>query len=588
MAANRVDIDINARDNASSVIDGVLGNFDRLTQSVTGANSAFGSFMGGLGTAIAFKGLDVVLSTVDRIKSTLLEAAAIQTAFISASSSTSQNLKVSFTEGIDIQKDLGMAIAKAAASQPGSTQDYVAMSDMISGSIARGFEGDKDGFLAATTDLVKTSGLLAQTKGIDTNSAGSTIGRFINGSSGFNQLRNIDFFEKNQDLVFKIDEVAKSKGLDTAKLQDWSQKQRIEVLKLASAQVVTPELLAALNSTADAQIETMKTQLFDPRIGIFGFLRELPTRGNKSILDAVSNFLGGLSTLSTSLGGLMQKLGLGFDPLVPLAMFIDWMSSLMDKLSVIVTGFNPSKLAFSLMTFEGFFEGLTNFKAWDIGANMAKFYGNIIKNLTSSIANVDWVNLGRTIAQLLMKAADLVMGYILNTDFNAIADLALTILVAIGKIAIGILSEMIYTILKDIGNGLKRAFKGVIDAIMWAVNGIKKVVQPLADGVSNVISRVSSPVAAAASAASDLRDNVGNTLSNVFKPKPTNKPVSTLKPAASNKLPTNKTTDKAVATSFNPVINVSANPGMDEDALAKRVVAYFNDAYTSYNAALLT
>ncbi len=296
MAQNRVEIDINANDNATGAINRVVGNFSRLNNSVSTGNASLASFMGNLGAGLVFKGLDIAIGKVGQIKSGLLEASKIQAQQVMTANTTALALKVSLPEGEAIAESLMSKLSKAAAAQPGDTEDYLKVFNGLNGAVARAVGGDKEEYERSVIELSRTAGLLATSAGVSVEEAGLSVGRLIDGTLSLSEARQLDLFTKNPELLSKFKDLAVAKGLDPEDIKTWAKKDLLQTAEEALGAIASPELLARLNSTAESKLASIQTALFNPREGVFGFLRKIEPLGGKTILDAFSNFLDSFST----------------------------------------------------------------------------------------------------------------------------------------------------------------------------------------------------------------------------------------------------------------------------------------------------
>jgi len=397
------------------------------------------------------------------------------------------------------------------------------------------------------------------------------------------------------------------------------------VLKLASAKVITPELLASLNATADAKIESMKSQLFDPQIGVFGFLREIPTLDNRTILDTFSNFLDSFSALGSVVLGITEKLGISFDPLEMLGRAIDWLAATMDTMTVFLSKLNLDSVKTFDFSFSNIFEVLSKIDFGDFAKEFSKISSSFMNYVATALNNADWVMVGRYIGLGLLKIGDYFINILTNFDYGAFFKLVFQIFKAVISIAAGVVAQILVGIFTDIGRSLGNVFRFVADAIMSAVNTVKEAFQHLGDSIQNLLSKIPNPgniVSGVSNGVSNVKANISNTTSNVVtratnivtgkktetapkkveaakaKPETAPKKVEAAKAIfAPKRLPTiggssPKTTvakpkDQSVLPTFNPVININPSQGMDEASLGDMVVSRLNNMYTDYSNGVL-
>lgn len=580
--SNSINIDITASDRASVVIGNLQKNMSSLSDSFKG------SFLGNFGASAALAGLSAIKDAVGGIKNAFLDAAKIQTQFVTAANSTALNLKVNIDTGFDIQKKLGKEIAKAAAAQPGDNQDYVNIANGISGSIARAFAGNPEGFLKATSKATSNAGLLANSAGIDGVSAGSTISRFINGSSGFAQLRNIDFFEKNQDLVFQIDKLSKAQGLDPKNLQHWTQKQRIDIFNAATSAIVTPAFLARLNNTADAKLQSFKAYLFDPQVGLFGFLREMPSLGDRSVLDSFNGLLTTISFLGASASRISAMLGFGFDPLAPLGNLIDWFNDLLVGVSKYLDGLSLKQVkAFNISSIfnaaiDSFSSMVKNFDGSKTGAVLAGITNGILNSITRMFLTTNWSKVGAAVSKLAFEAFRTIVSYFLNIDYGAVLQGLFSIFQAICRYFQGGLSFVWSGFMRDLGMGLE-----------YTVTSIKKVWDDFVGFLKGILDGVTSKLTAAIPEplrqAAQGNVNPGAIANDIWKGVTGDRNFITgepNKPLGVTPLAQPQASAKPVA--YAPNVTVNAAQGQDESTIAQMVVDKIAAGYTRYKQEALS
>ncbi len=577
MANNRIEIDITANDRATVVINNLNDNLGRISKTGNIAQIALGN----LASAGLIAGLNAVSGAIGKITSGLSEAAKLQTSFLTAANSTGLNLKISLPEAEEIQKQLGKAVSIAAASQPGNNQDYLTIANAISGSVAKAYQGRPKEFLDATTQLVKGAGLLTVAANVDPTSAGTTIGRFVNGTSSFNQLRLIDFFEKNPDLVQRIDAVAKQRGLETEKLQQWTQEQRISVFNAAVGQIVTPEFLARLNNTAEAKLQMVQSSLFDQQTGLFGFMREIPKLGNLSVLDSFNNLLTTILGVSETASKLANALGITIDPMYVLASGINNFNDVLVKVGSWLGALDPSKLKF-------------NGGLGDIGANITKWLNKGISGLLNAVETFDGVAFGRWLASITNLLMRNIASIVINFDWYK-AFLVLTTLPSkIFEVALGFISNFDYGTLfatltgmvvavianavKFIQHGLDRNTERIFNALDLVANNLLNVwdnfMAKLKAGFDAIISRIQSLIPNLPNVGEAVR-GAGGAILDAGK--------NGLD--AATKLLTPKAEAKPVA--YAPSVTVNASAGADSQSIVDQVLTAMEQQYNSFrNSAL--
>ncbi len=654
MANNRVEIDITANDRATAVVSNLnrnllqLGSSGNMVQVVLG-NMASGGLVAGL-SAVAgtigavVLGFQAVSSALSGVMSGIREASTLQTSFLTAANSTGLNLKISLPEAEEIQKKLGTSISLAAATQPGSTQDYLTIANVISGSIARAYQGKPKEFLDASTELVKGAGLLSLAANVDPASAGTTIGRFVNGTSSFSQLRLIDFFEKNPDLVEKIDAVAKERGLETEKLEAWTQKQRVDVFNAAIGQIVTPEFLARLNNTAEAKLQIAQAAMFDPQTGLFGFMREVKGLGGLSALDSFNNLLTTVLGVSETGSKLAKALGITIDPMYVLGTGINIFNDILVKVGGWLGSLDPDKLKIT-GSLGGIGNGVTewlnkgissllksveNFDGVAFGGWLANITNVLMRNISSFLINFEWWKALQTILTLPVKIGDILYGYVTSIDYGSFFaffdGMMLALFKNIGKFIgynFSLAMGSIFNVLASVGGNLLEMWDGFMNMLKTGITGsmltllgtgvtfIKTELEKKKDQIFSALSSVASNlmsmwdnfISKLKNGFNSLLDriksfipdlpNVGNAVSSTVQ-----NFVDPIKSAGSAVLDTGKSgldsatklltpKPEAKPVSYAPSVTVNAPPGTDGQSIAQMVISKIEEQYNSFRSSAL-
>jgi hypothetical protein len=514
--SNVVQFLLSAKDEVTPILNNLKGQFSALDNAVEG-------FQKGLGASLAFKGLDLAISQVGALQNAFWSAAQAQTQLIASSSDVGTNLGVSLGEARTTLEGLQGSIAKMAGALPGVTKDYNDTFVGFSSSLAKVFQGDTEGFKAAAEDMTKRAGVLAAIRQVSGVEAGSTLNRLLGGTMGFGEARQLDLLQKNPQLQDAIQQQAQARNLDISKLQKWSMQERYQVIA-AALKVATPDsLINEFKGTAESIIQGWQTNLFDPLVGIFGVSRRVAERGQRSALDALTQFLSQLDILAQALGGVK---------LDPMRVLIDFLDDLSEATAAL-TSISQQGLSFDRIIewtrgldfaiVDGLNEGIAQFRSW--------------------LSRVDWIAFGKGIWDAVDEGFNHLARVLMTLDWGSIIKLLADGVVVSIEILLGV---------------VKGIFTDLVDVVMKWVNDIKSKVNPVAS--------VGGAVASSFNPIGQLGDIVQGGLRAL--------------PSIPNPLDlvTPKTEAKG---SFQATIN--ATPNEDPDRFAQRVAGVLQSAYqTAY------
>ncbi|MBE9110310.1 hypothetical protein IQ273_12895 [Nodosilinea sp. LEGE 07298] len=323
--ANTVSTRLIATDEASSVF-AKLNNSMR--SSVLQGNLMASAITSGLGAAT--KGVGALLGGMK-------EVVGIQQSNIAVAGDFMKLTGQSYGEASEFIDNFSASMAKAAASLPGDTKDYVSLGKSIMDNLIPAFKGldgvlDEANYSKALEDISKMGALRAATSGTDSALAGLGISKLL-GGAGIGELRQLKFFEANPAVLAFVEQEAQKMGKS---LKDMTARERAEVLQ--NALKVPDEVIAASTQSIEGLIQGLKSSLLDPQVGLFGMMRDLDvnTDGNQTVVQATNDLLkkvlspgGPLSSIRDIFELVGVELG---DPMKGLYNAINWTSSKLDEL----------------------------------------------------------------------------------------------------------------------------------------------------------------------------------------------------------------------------------------------------------------
>lgn len=548
---NTVKFLFTATDNVTRVVSGIRSSISGLTGSTGGGGGlAMASFMGNLGSAAVLGSIQMVTQGVQKLTGAVQEASSAQTQFITTASALGGSLGIPIDKSKalleTVQKDLSLAAAKL----PGENRDYLAVLNQLSGTVAKEFKGNVNGFQEAVKDVtIRTAALGSTIPGLTGEASGMTMNRLISGGGGWGELKQLDLLQKSQPLREAIEASAKQEGISMAKWQQASTAQRLKVVQRALKTVATDELFNEFQDTAESLMQSMKSSLFDMQTGLFGFMRRVTSRQDRNALDAFTDVLKRIKNLAAAGNRLAKSLGIAIDPMEGLIDLFDGISNLLGNINYQLDISKPSQALDNVVAYLGewiggvFRNAIKGVKSIDSGF-LARIWGLI----GTFIQNVDWMALGRAIGNALWKLTLAIVRAIPNFLSTA------------GKIANGLLlvvEGIVIGVIEGIGQSLYNLFvKPIVDFFQrirqwWdkLKNSIPNL-SSLTSTVGTAVNAVTNPVGAAMDLGKSLLNNVlggdkkGQTTSPQDKVNATNKvtpvaPSKTVQPVSNNQQASN-------------------------------------------------
>jgi hypothetical protein len=483
--SNGIGIAIFGIDRLTGQIGGWAKGWHKQLGSVAGSGTSSISQMGraisGLSFAGAIAGAATLAATVKGVTDGLADAASKQTQLIASSSDLSQTLGIPLARARALNESTQAGLARIAADLPGVTADYVAIQNSLTGTFGDMFRGDEKGFQTGITDFSKRVGVLSSIRQLDASMSGSAINRLLSGTSGFGEISQVDIFQKNPMLIRAIRNSASQMGLDVADFKEWTQQQRYQVLDSALKFAAPDSLMKEFTGTTESILQGIQTNLFDPILGTFGFLRRIAGKGNRTALDAFAGYLQSFMALMDSLGKLGDRLGIRFDPMEALISFFDGVADFTNRLAQMVDGARLPELQTLDINgaLKGFWNGLaTLVDPANIG-NMMPWVDNAINSIVNGINT--FIDMG---VNHLVNGDPAAIGYSIGRLLGGIQDL----LNRVGMSLLGGLSRINWLGVVNI------LLLGVTNSIIAFVTLVAGYIGRLGDNVSGMVSRMTSSV----------------------------------------------------------------------------------------------
>lgn len=436
--SNTVTITLNARDDASRVIDGLTNKIEnKLSKSFGGA--ALGANLMTSAITAGIQGLGNVLASFNE---KLNESMNIQQANISTAGTLMKLIGLNYNDATGFIDEFSNTMSQVASSLPGATKDYVDLGKGIMDNLVPAFKAldgsfDKEGYKESLKAISRDAGYLASTSGVDSALSSMGISKFIGGAST-KSLAQLKFFEANPAVLAFIEQEAKKLGKDIDKL---TARERVEVLQKALR--VPDEVIAASSKSISGLTEGFKSTLFDPQTGVFGLMRDLSEKaGNQSAFTALNESLSlilGEGGLFASMGATLKALGIELgDPMVNLRNGILWFNTkikyINDSLRLF-TGAGTDELeghAYKMATsledmskknidkltnnLKFLFDKIFNFKG--IGDKL----GDLFNTGLDTLGNLNWGNIFSYFGVKLAEIVNESLKFLLKVDLTRVID----------------------------------------------------------------------------------------------------------------------------------------------------------------------
>lgn len=535
-----------ATDRVTKVVQGISASIGGLTKGVGagltgGVGGVAASFLGNLGSAAVLGGIGMATQGIQKMTGAMNEAVSAQTSFITTASGLGNSLGVPIKESKALLETLQKDLSQAAAVLPGENRDYLAVLNMLSDTVATGFKGDIEGFKGAITDITTRTAALASTvPNLSGEAAGQTMEMLMQGNT-LTSLKRLDLFQKNAPLKNALEREMKAANLGDKEWAKATLQQRIAVIQKALKATATDELFSEFQDTAESLIQGMKTAIFDMQTGIFGFMRRVSSREDRTVLDAFTEVLKRLRTLGAAGNRLAKALGFTFDPMETLIDVMDGVNNFLGNIAYQMDISPPELAVDNVLGFVGdwlsgmFSNALKGVKSIDSG-----FLAKGVDIIGNFVQGINWVTVGRFLGVTIWKLA--------LATVRAIPSLV----VGAAKLGVGILQlaeGLIIGVLEGAATSIYNAFvKPIVDFFKRIGSWWDKLKSsiPNLGGVGQAVQTVASVVTNPVGAAIDLgkkvlglgddKDKVpGQPPANADKVNAANKVASPIKPVEPGK-----------------------------------------------------
>lgn len=422
MARNRVQVDIDGKDNLSSTVDGLVGKIRD------------GVFQAGL----MERAMDAAFSAIGRVASSAFnafqDASQAQLDTIKSAAGLQNVFEMSFNEAESLNLEITQMLAKLAAPLPGTTDDYLRLFRQISDDVAiankeiNGGTVDLESYKEQIGEITSKWTILGQ--GLTVGQRNNALRGLLSGDS-LRTLRKLEFFEANPQVMKALEDAQELAGI---KLQDMTRGQRLEVLLNALDVSMTDETLQRMTGSLDAQVQSFMSTLFDPTVGIFGFQRDLneSQQGVQSAFTAIAEGLAALigsDGLFLTIGDVLTTLGFEFqDPMVTLqqagfffAAKIRFVTTVLKRFGAIFEASPDAAVTFLGNQINYF---IKSFNLKNLGEWLSETINSIFQNAAGFDYGTVFAAIGKFLADVVNEASDFLEGL----DYGAIAKTAINLI----------------------------------------------------------------------------------------------------------------------------------------------------------------
>lgn len=414
------------------------------------------SLFGNLGATALSAGLGLVASGIQNIFGAIGTAAKTQTLGLAEAGDLAGKLGINFGKAKDLVRDTRIEIVKMAAALPGETEDFTNIGSSISSTIASISGGDTKKYKEQLLGLTEGYGVLGSIRGADSTMGGNALNKLLSGGSTLAEAFNVEIFARNPALREEILKQHKLIG-GGKEFKELSTQTRFEILDAARKKAITQETLASFDGTVDSMIQIMKTNIFNQDTGLFGFLKAIPSMGNRTGLDSVQGLMQTLGSLGNTVMPFVTSLGFNSDTFM--AGFIgitDWFTDL-------TNGFNGLLQGENILSMDGVFNGFVD--------GLKNIFNGTFQGLQKIIDRIDWLKVGSGLSRLGFA----IWRGVWMLDWGAVARVLFKTLITV---PISIIAGGISNIAYEVVENVRKAFNFITDQIrgfMDSINPVNKV-----------------------------------------------------------------------------------------------------------------
>ena len=564
-----IDISLGLKDNLTgalkSAVSGSIGALDKLQSKMDNlkapSNLGGGSSGGGGGSVFGqVLGANLISDALSNIASGILNAGqsligAIGDQFkaseeanrgaLGATSANAALLGIAFKDSAELTKTISATLAESANKLPGATKDYLDAFNGVSDTLVLSGGMTKKGLTEQGKQMVELTALLGQASGSGSATTSTVLGKML-GDTGSEALFRIDAFEKVPAFKAILEKDLQKAGKTLGDFFKMDAKAKQEQLVGVKKQLFSKEYIDQMNLSMGAQLDTLKSRLFDPTSGLFGFMRYVKFEGKDT--NVLTELGKTFSVLTSAASEVVQSFGgLSFDPMVALVSGLRTLSAVIkDPAAMLPTvganlGSGLQNIFNTLINLPGtFIQGLGRI------LQGAAIDGSQVQLISSQIT-LGIINFVRGGLDSLSANAggnlEGVFGVILG-GFALIGNIALGVLYGIGQSLPGLLGSIgtallssvgafsdafglmmqtaIFTV-GEVGGAIVGAVSGFFSSVGSTIGtwvsavqtGFSSVVESISSGISGLIANIPNGLAAIGTAIQGIGSAISSAISSL-------------------------------------------------------------------------
>ena len=463
-----INVSLNGIDNISPVLTGIVAKGTAMGNVLTGALSAVGQGLGAIAGGV---------------REQFTEASRVQLQMIGSSGSLMAVLGVGYGEALNLSKELNQEFTRMAAILPGVTAEYAQIGMSVADDVFNAIR-DSDGKVdlpqakKLLLELTEGWGLLAQQAGSSADEASQNLVRMLGGDV---KTLKMAMFDRSPAFKNSLDKVMAADGKTKKDWEEATTKQRALWIKDTLDMTLPPEAIEQMKVTADGVLQGWKSAIFDAGSGVFGFLREIESRDNGTVMAVLSEALMSANKMFEAIAAVFP---FKVDLLAPLYDSLKFIGGMLDKAAIKISdGFTiegvigaASKLSDSIVgtidrTIKSASSGLAAMLSGTSDADMGSLVdlsvglAGVVSSLAASLRvrvlgmitslfngvvgavgslNVGSVgNLGSELGRMLGASFGLMLGVVRNLDLSGLAGAMGTVGAALISSVMGLINSVL-------------------------------------------------------------------------------------------------------------------------------------------------
>jgi hypothetical protein len=553
--ANVIQVGIMVSDMLTPTLETYEGKIETLEQATTSWQNSFIR-------DIPLNGLEYLKTATDYIKDGIWDAAQLQTSMIASSSDLAQNMKIPIKDAMDMMFQSQITISKLAAALPGETAGYATVYRSLAGTLSKQFKGDD--FKTAAEEMTKRVGLLAAIRGSDPSQAGLATNRVLAGTMGIGEAMTNDIFQQNPALIQALFENIAKMNLDPGDWKTISQEARTKILQLSLAKAAPDTLIKEFEGTLQGTVESLKTSIFDPIVGLLGMLRTVDGTGKQTLLSAATGLLDKVMGFKDAVLKLALSFGVNLDPFYYLIKFFDWLRGVASGLTEMVKGDDILKSVSAFLS-------LVPEMVMTIVSKFVKGAGDVLLRFVNGI---NFGQVGDIAGRLVQMFELLKLEFLQGGNLSKIIQAYIEVMDGIERVKgaifwanMNLIAPRIQNWFSELFIGLEVSLRGAFDAfirtIEWLAGILRKLFNPFEGAFDGLVAK-------------DGKKDPKTAINEAFQLGTGDAGTELVKP---NVVPAGDGKGKGA---FSPTVTINTGGNADPNAIAQQVMTAIDSQYNKY------